>query len=114
MQRALKKPRAIVSPVEWTPAESAELYGIRNWGAGYFDIDDSGAVTVSVPANGTRVTVRLTDMIAGMQQRGMQMPVLLRLDNLLEAQITLLNDTFNRRSRPSATGPATTGCSRSR
>jgi arginine decarboxylase len=96
MQRALKKPRAIVSPAEWTPAESAELYGIRNWGAGYFDIDETGAVTVSVPSNGGRVTVRLTDMIAGMQQRGLQMPVLLRLDNLLEAQITLLNDTFNK------------------
>jgi arginine decarboxylase len=96
MQRALKKPRAIVRPVEWTPAESAELYGIRNWGAGYFDIDETGDVTVSVPATSGRVTVRLTDMIAGMQQRGMQMPVLLRLDNLLEAQITLLNDTFNK------------------
>jgi arginine decarboxylase len=96
MQRALKKPRAVVRPAEWTPAESAELYGIRNWGAGYFDIDDGGDVTVSVPANGNRVTVRLMDMIAGMQQRGMQMPVLLRLDNLLEAQIALLNDTFNK------------------
>jgi arginine decarboxylase len=96
MQRALKKPRAVVRPAEWTPAESAELYGVRNWGAGYFDIDESGAVTVSVPVGGTRVTVRLTDMIAGMQQRGMQMPVLLRLDNLLEAQIALLNDTFNK------------------
>jgi len=29
-----------------------------------------------------------------MQQRGLQMPALLRLDNLLEAQMALLNDTF--------------------
>jgi len=97
MQRAVRKPRAVVSPVvEWTPAESAELYGVRNWGAGYFDIDDAGNVTVSVPANGARVTVSLMDLIAGMQQRGMQMPVLLRLDNLLQAQMALLNDTFNK------------------
>jgi arginine decarboxylase len=96
MQKAARKPRAVVTPVEWTPAESAELYGVRNWGAGYFEIDDAGNVTVSVPANGARVTVSLMDMIAGMQQRGMQMPVLLRLDNLLQAQIALLNDTFNK------------------
>ena len=96
MQRALRRPRPVVSPVEWTPAESVELYGVRNWGAGYFDINEAGNVTLSVPANGTRVTVSLMDMIAGMQQRGMQMPVLLRLDNLLDAQIALLNDTFNK------------------
>jgi len=100
MQRAARKPRAVVSPVvEWTTAESAELYGVRNWGAGYFDIDDAGNVTVSVPADGARVTVSLMDMIAGMQQRGMQMPVLLRLDNLLQAQLALLNDTFNKAIR---------------
>ena len=29
-----------------------------------------------------------------MQQRGLQMPVLLRIDNLLEAQIKLLNESF--------------------
>jgi arginine decarboxylase len=84
----------VVSPVDWTSTESAELYGIRNWGAGYFDIDERGEVTVGVPTNGARVTVSLMDMIGGMQQRGLQMPALLRLDNLLEAQIALLNESF--------------------
>ena len=74
MQKALRKPRAVVSPVEWTPAESAELYGIRNWGAGYFDIDERGNVTVSVPANGARVAVSMMDLIAGMQQPGRSSP----------------------------------------
>jgi arginine decarboxylase len=96
MQKTARKLKAVVSPAEWTPAESAELYGIRNWGAGYFDIAEDGTVTVSVPANGTRVTVSLMDIIAGMQQRGLQMPVLLRLDNLLEAQIALLNESFRK------------------
>jgi arginine decarboxylase len=96
MQKAVRKPRGITSPAEWTPAESAELYGIRSWGAGYFDIDESGNVTVSAPVNGKQVTLRLMDLIAGMQQRGLQMPALLRLDNLLEAQIALLNNSFNR------------------
>lgn len=96
MQKALRKPRGVTSPAEWTPAESAELYGIRSWGAGYFDIDERGNVTVSVPVNGKPVTVSLMDLIAGIQQRGLQMPALLRLDNLLEAQICLLNETFLR------------------
>ena len=96
MQKLAAKPRLVTSPADWTPADSAELYGIRNWGAGYFDIDERGNVTVSVPSNGERVAVSLMDLIAGMQQRGLQMPALLRLDNLLEAQIALLNESFAR------------------
>ena len=80
----------------WTPADSAELYGIRNWGAGYFDLGDDGAVTVSVTIDGQRVSISISDIIAGMQQRGLQMPVLLRIENLLDSQITLLNETFAR------------------
>ena len=67
MQKVARKLRTVANPAEWTAAESAELYGVRNWGAGYFDIDETGNVTVSVPANGKRVTVSLMDMIAGMQ-----------------------------------------------
>ena len=80
----------------WTPADSAELYGIRNWGAGYFDLADDGAVTVSVLSDGQRVNVSIPDIIAGMQQRGLQMPVLLRIENLLDSQLTLINETFAR------------------
>jgi len=73
----------------WAPADAAELYGIRNWGAGYFDLADDGAVTVNVTSDGRRVSVSIPDIIAGMQQRGLQMPVLLRIENLLDSQLTL-------------------------
>jgi arginine decarboxylase len=80
----------------WTPADSAELYGIRSWGAGYFDLAEDGSVAVSVPFNGHRVGVSMLDIIAGMRQRGLQMPVLLRIENLLDSQITILNEGFAR------------------
>ena len=57
-------------------------------------LDDDGSVTVSVTLEGKRVSVSIPDIIAGMQQRGLQMPVLLRIENLLDSQITLLNETF--------------------
>ena len=95
MQKAVRKLRVAASEHgEWTAAASAELYGIRNWGADYFDINEAGEVTVRVPAGDGAATVSLMDIIRGMQQRGMTMPVLLRLDNLLEAQIALLNNSF--------------------
>ena len=94
-RRTRKKLKASAKP-NWNPADSAELYGVRNWGAGYFDLADDGAVTVSVTVDGKRVSVSIPDIIAGMQQRGLQMPVLLRIENLLDSQITLLNETFAR------------------
>jgi len=83
----------------WSVAESAELYGIRSWGAGYFELSDDGTVAVSVPFNGKRARVSVLDMIAGMQQRGLQMPVLLRIENILDAQVSLLNESFGRAMR---------------
>ena len=56
-------------------------------------------MTVSVPFNGTRARVSLLDIIAGMQQRGLQMPVLLRIENILDAQVSLLNESFGRAMR---------------
>jgi len=83
----------------WTTAESAELYGIRSWGAGYFDVGADGAVQVVVPFGEQRVRASLMSIIAGIRQRGLRMPVLLRIENLLDCQISLLNDTFNRAIR---------------
>jgi arginine decarboxylase len=80
----------------WSAAESAELYGIKSWGAGYFDLSDDGNVAVSVPFNGSRARVSLLDIIAGMQQRGLKMPVLLRIENILDAQVSVLNEAFAR------------------
>jgi arginine decarboxylase len=80
----------------WSPADSAELYGIRRWGAGYFDLAEDGTVGISIPFNGTRARVSLLDIIAGMRERGLQMPVLLRIENILDAQVSLLNETFGR------------------
>ena len=80
----------------WSATESEELYGVRAWGAGYFDVSDDGNVGVSVPFDGKRSRVSLMDIISGMQARGLQMPALLRIENILDAQISLLNESFAR------------------
>ncbi len=86
-------------PTNWTAADSAELYGIRRWGAGYFDLADDGTVGVTISFNGSRARVSLLDIIAGMRERGLQMPVLLRIENILDAQVSLLNESFGRAMR---------------
>lgn len=77
----------------WTKEKSEELYGIKNWGAGYFSISDKGEVVVN-PFKNQSSGVSIMDIISGVRERGMDMPVLLRFENLLDAQISFLNNSF--------------------
>lgn len=79
---------------EWTAADSAELYGIREWGAGYFDVTDEGLVSVVVGFGEQSVSVPLMEIVQGMKERGMEMPVVLRIENLLDHRISQLNEAF--------------------
>lgn len=78
----------------WNTRRSAELYGIDEWSSGYFGISESGEVVVRAPTANGEATVSLMEIVDGLQQRGLQMPVLLRLENLVDARISILNDSF--------------------
>jgi arginine decarboxylase len=78
----------------WSAQHSADLYGVREWGAGYFDVNDAGEVTVVARINGNAVSVPLARIVEGMKERGMEMPVVLRIENLLDDRIRALNESF--------------------
>ncbi|QKX16377.1 biosynthetic arginine decarboxylase [Microbulbifer sp. YPW1] len=79
----------------WTCEDSAELYGIRNWGAGYFNLNQSGEITVEVKNEaGDLHAVSLLDIAHGATERGLGMPLLVRFDNLLDAQVARINNSF--------------------
>ncbi len=78
----------------WTTEDSTKLYRVHDWGGGYFDVSDQGEVTVKVRFPSGEQRVSLMDIVAGANQRDLQMPLLLRIENLLDAQIALLNESF--------------------
>ncbi len=80
----------------WTKEKSEETYGIKNWGAGYFSISDKGEVLVTPNHETGTAGVSVMDIISGIRERGMDMPVLLRFENLLDAQISFLNESFRK------------------
>jgi arginine decarboxylase len=79
----------------WSVNDSADLYHIREWGAGYFDISASGSVVVTPIRNNKSVSVSLMDIVSGITDRGHDMPVLLRIENILDSQITALHESFS-------------------
>ncbi|MBM68532.1 MAG: arginine decarboxylase [Haliea sp.] len=79
---------------DWSAADSAELYGINAWGAGYYSISDSGEAQVTVTTGDADTTVSLMDIVAGMRARNLEMPAVLRIRNVLDHRIKVLNEAF--------------------
>ena len=77
----------------WTTRESAELYGISNWGAGYFSIGESGQVEVH-PRGSDAGTVPLLDLVHDLRKRGLHLPILLRFSNILQSRVQEIADCF--------------------
>jgi arginine decarboxylase len=78
----------------WTVEDSANMYGIRDWGNGYFNISTKGEVVVNLKDGTKTKPVSLADIIRGMKDRGTQLPVLIRFGDLLRWRIEELNEGF--------------------
>ena len=78
----------------WSIADSATLYNVADWGKGYFSINGAGQLQVAPPNVAGQPNVPLTDVIAGIKDRGMDLPVVLRIENLIDLQVSRLNDSF--------------------
>ncbi len=83
----------------WTAEKSIELYGVREWGGGYFDVNRQGDVVLRPYGSRKAVEISLMDIVAGLKDRGLAMPVLIRFGNVLADRIRLLNDSFQKAMR---------------
>jgi len=81
---------------KWSIEDAANTYGIRAWGAGYFDLSPKGEVVIRPGADPNLPAVSIMDILSGMRARGIETPVLLRVANLLDSQIRNLNESFQK------------------
>ncbi|MBI3249684.1 MAG: biosynthetic arginine decarboxylase [Deltaproteobacteria bacterium] len=73
--------------------ETIDLYGVRNWGGEYFDVNPNGEVVLAFEA--TRGTpVSLKSVVDELRKRGISTPVVLRFPQLLDYQIKKLAIAF--------------------
>ncbi|MFH1156080.1 MAG: biosynthetic arginine decarboxylase [Pseudomonadota bacterium] len=78
----------------WTIEKSLDTYGVAEWGGGYFAISDTGDLLV-MPSPGARSrAVSIPEIVEGIKARGLDMPVMLRIENILDSQLTDLNESF--------------------
>ncbi len=79
----------------WTPAESSELYEVANWGNGYFSIGENGNLRVH-PTGDPAASSDLKELIDRIRLRGLDTPVLIRFNNIIEHRLNALHSAFER------------------
>ena len=77
---------------DWTIASSEKYYGLKNWGKGHFKIDEEGFLKVHPlqDSNG----IRIFDIIQEAKSKGYDLPLTIRIQDLLQTRVKELNEAF--------------------
>jgi len=78
----------------WSAEDSAETYRLEDWNAGHFSINQDGNLEIECQVNETSVRVPIMDIIKGMRDRDLFMPALIRVENILDHSLKILNEAF--------------------
>jgi len=78
---------------KWKIADALETYGIRNWGKGYFGVNKSGNLTV-LPNKRAEEAIDLPKLVEELQARGIQLPILIRFNDILRHRVGEMNHAF--------------------
>lgn len=84
--------------MSWSIADSASLYGIRHWGDRYFSVGSNGRVMVR-PNDHSNTEVDLYSLVAQLNERGQDLPMLFRFPDILQDRVARLCAAFNRSIR---------------
>lgn len=82
---------------KWRIEDSSELYNVEGWGINYFSINSNGHVQVS-PREGCPA-VDLHDLMAELQLRDVDAPVLLRFPDILDNRIQKISGCFRKAAK---------------
>ena len=84
-----------VLPRKWTVEDSLDLYSIRQWGNGYFSVNEKGNLIAQPGGPGTDA-VDLKELVDEVRRRGIAPPLLIRFSQVLAARVVELNEAFRR------------------
>jgi arginine decarboxylase len=78
----------------WTPEDSAKLYRVDEWGAGYFSVTSRGTVAVHPDANPAR-SIDLFDVACGLAARDLTPPIIVRFPGILGHRMGSIRKAFD-------------------
>ena len=83
----------MLTPVDWTLEDAAELYRLEGWSDGFFEVNEAGHVAAR-PFDEDPLSIDLLDVIAEARARGIGFPLLVRFQDILHARVRRLNQAF--------------------
>ena len=78
----------------WTIEDAEELYRVKRWGAGYFEIGENGNLKITPSQNNESLRIDFKSVIDEIRAEGIQFPVVVRFHDILRAQVAKLNQVF--------------------
>ena len=78
---------------QWKLQDALEMYEVRHWGKGYFGINERGHVTVHSDKRPEQA-IDLKDLVDQLQERGIQLPILLRFTDILRHRVGEIHEAF--------------------
>lgn len=79
----------------WGVSDSLKTYQIENWGGQYFNINPAGNLTVH-PRQGHGPGIDLTKVIDEVTSQGLELPLLVRFQDIIRHRVIQLNEAFAR------------------
>ena len=80
---------------QWGTENSSELYGLNRWGDPYFSINMQGHISVE-PRGERGGSIDLVDLVNGLQDRNLDLPLIIRFNDILEDRLECLHAAFER------------------
>lgn len=84
-----------MSTNNWSSEKSAELYGINNWGSGYFRVNSQGNIHIT-PSGNQGPSIDLHELTQDLLDRGIRVPIMVRFTDIIKARIELLSGCFQK------------------
>jgi arginine decarboxylase len=86
--------KELTQALRLTPSEIPHrIYGVENWGAGYFGVSEQGCLTVH-PTRNPLMGVEIIALLQTLAQRRVPAPFLLRFPQILDTQIKDFHEAF--------------------
>src|SRR5690606_20365763 len=82
----------------WSLDEARHTYSIANWGEGYFDVGEDGALLVR-PQGAQGPAVSLPEIVDAARARGSKLPLLVRFSDILHDRRANLQQAFAKASQ---------------
>ncbi|MEO7917126.1 MAG: biosynthetic arginine decarboxylase, partial [Dokdonella sp.] len=82
----------------WSQDDARHTWSIPNWGDGYFDVGDDGALTVR-PQGADGPVLSLPEIVDAARSRGSRLPLLVRFSDILHDRRSRLQQAFAKASQ---------------